>query len=72
MGIPLSANVGSETERMIFGKAKVIRSSFIDEEESARRGSVPGVRRNYVESELQLWFDGGLLQGRAFYVQSSE
>jgi hypothetical protein len=68
MGIPLSANVDSETETVVFGKAKVLRSSFIDEEESARRSSVPGIRRNYVESGLQLWFDVGLWLGSGIDV----
>ena len=54
MGIPLSANVDSETERVVFGKAKVIRSSFIYEGERAGRSSVPGIRRNYVERGSQL------------------
>ena len=68
MGIPLSANVDSETERVVFGKAKVIRSSFIYEDKSARRSSVPSIRRNYVESGLQLCFDVGLLLSSAIYV----
>jgi hypothetical protein len=59
MGIPLSADVESETERVVFGKTKVICTSFIYEDESAGRSSVPGIRRNDVESGLQLCFELG-------------
>src|SRR5258705_12469151 len=56
-GIPRSASVDSETERMVFRETKVIRNSFIYEGKRAGRCSVPGVRRNYIESGLQLCFE---------------
>src|SRR4051812_30879343 len=57
MGIPCSPNIDSETERMVFRETKVIRNSFIHEGERAGRSSVPSVRRNYIESGLQLCFE---------------
>jgi hypothetical protein len=68
MGIPLSANVESETKRVVPRKAKVIRGSFIYEGESTGRSSVPGIRRNHVESRLQLCFELGLLLSSVIYV----
>src|SRR6476620_11269242 len=57
MGIPLRANFDSETERMVFRDAKVVRSAFIHESEGAGRESVPGIRRNHIECGLQLCFE---------------
>src|SRR5882672_11139681 len=39
---------------MVFRESQVIRASFIDEREPAGRRSVPGVRRNHVESRLEV------------------
>jgi hypothetical protein len=52
MGIPRCASIDAEPERMVFWEAKVIRTSFIQEGESAGRDSVPGMRRNQIKSEL--------------------
>src|ERR1700739_62339 len=48
MGVPLCANVDAETQRMIFRKTKVVRSSFVHEGEPAGRRGVPGVRGNHI------------------------
>ena len=57
MGIPRSDDVDSETEGMVLRETEVVRSSFIHEGERAGRSSVPGIRRNYIESGLQLCFE---------------
>src|SRR6266404_8533 len=57
MGIPISANFDSKTQRMVFRETKVIRSSFIHEGERAGRAGVPCIRRNDIESGLQLCFE---------------
>ncbi len=44
-----------------FRKTKVIRKSFIHERMRAAWNSVPGVRRNHIESSLQLYFERGVL-----------
>src|SRR5258705_6214399 len=48
MGVPLCANVDAETQRMIFRKTKVVRSSFVHEGEPAGRRGVPGMRGNHI------------------------
>src|SRR5712692_3335291 len=48
MGVPLCANVDAETQRMIFRKSKVVRSSFVHEGEPAGRRRVPGMRGNHI------------------------
>jgi hypothetical protein len=68
MGIPLCACVDAESKGMVFRETKIIRSSFIYEGERAGRSSVLGIRRNYVESGLQLCFELGLLLSSAIYV----
>jgi hypothetical protein len=66
MRIPLSAYVESEAEGLVLGKTEVIRGSFIHEGERAGSNSVPGVRRNHIESGLQLCFKRGLLRNLGF------
>src|ERR1700693_4432632 len=57
MGIPRCASIDSPTERMVFRNTEVIRSSFIHEDEGTGGNSVPGIRRNHIESGLQLCFE---------------
>jgi hypothetical protein len=47
MGVPLCANVDAETQRVIFRKTKVVRSSFVHKGEPAGRRRVPGKRGNH-------------------------
>src|SRR5580658_10454583 len=63
MGVPRYADVDAETQGMIFRKTKVVRSSFIHEGEAAGRICVPGIRRNYIQSGLQLGGGSGLFFG---------
>ena len=53
MGIPGCARVDSRSEGVICGEAQKIRGPLVDEEQSAGRRRVPGVRRNYIERGLQ-------------------
>src|SRR5271165_4292297 len=57
MGIPRCASIDSQTERMVFRNTEVIRSSFIHEDEGTGGNSVPSIRRNHIESGLQLCFE---------------
>jgi len=52
MGIPASASVNTEPERMVFWQTEVICSSIIHERQRSRGKSVPGVRRNHIEGGL--------------------
>ena len=54
MRIPRCACGNAESERMVFRQTEIIRMSFIYKSERAGRISVPGVRRNYLQSRLQL------------------
>src|SRR5258708_11137412 len=63
MGVPLCANVDAETQRMIFRKTEVVRSSFVHEGEPAGRRRVPSMRWNHIQSGLQLCQVSGLVFG---------
>ena len=52
--VPCCARVNSEPKRMIRRQTEVVRTSFIYEPECAGWRCVPGVRRNHIESGLQL------------------
>jgi hypothetical protein len=52
MRIPLCASIDAEPERMVFRETNVIGAPFIQEGERAGRGSVPGVCRNQIKSDL--------------------
>jgi len=52
MGIPASVN--TEPERVIFGKAQVVRTSFVQEGQRPGGRSVPSMCWDYMESGLQL------------------
>src|SRR5260370_36637432 len=54
MRIPRCARGNAESERMVFRQTEIIRKSFICKSERARRISVPGVRRYYLQSRSQL------------------
>src|SRR5258708_1588514 len=54
MRVPCRTGVDAESERMILRQPEVVRTSFVDERERARRSRVPGVRRNDVQRGLQL------------------
>src|ERR1700720_3112021 len=54
MRIPRCARGNAESERMVFWQTEIIRMSFIYKSESARRNSVPGVRRYHFQSRSQL------------------
>ncbi len=54
MRIPRCARGNAESERMVFRQAEIIRKPFIYKSERARRISVPGVRRYYIQSRSQL------------------
>src|SRR5262249_24270061 len=54
MRITLCAGNDAVAERMVFREAKVIRTSFIQEDECAGRDSVPGMRRNQIKSGLEV------------------
>src|SRR5580704_10471645 len=54
MRIPGCARGNAESERMVFRQTEIIRLSFIYKSERARRISVPGVRRYYIQSRSQL------------------
>src|SRR5258708_19639406 len=56
MRIPRCARGNAESKRMVFRQTEIIRMSFIYKSERARRISVPGVRRYYVQSRSQLRF----------------
>src|SRR6266446_3444304 len=54
MGIPPCASTDAQPERMVFREAKVIRTSFVQKGEHTGWVGVPRVRRNQIESGLQL------------------
>jgi hypothetical protein len=54
MRIPRCARGNAESERMVFRQTEIIRMSFIYKSERARRISVPGVGRYYLQSRSQL------------------
>ena len=68
MGVPLRANVDAETQRMILGKTKVIRRSFVHEGEPAGWSRVPGMSRNDIQSGLQLRHESGPFFGLLAFV----
>src|ERR1700722_7125811 len=63
MRIPRCARGNAESERMVFRQAEIIRMSFIYKSERARRTSVPGVRRNHIESGSQVGPEGAFRFG---------
>src|SRR6476660_3145897 len=68
MGVPRCANVDAETKGMIFRKAEVIRGSFIQKSEPAGRSRVPGIRRNHIQSGLQLRRESRLIFGLLAFI----
>src|ERR1700730_7525667 len=56
MGIPASASVHAEPKRVIFGKAKVVRTSFVQEGQNPGGESIPSVCWDHIESGSQLRF----------------
>ena len=52
MGIQRCARDIAESKGVVFRKANVIRTFFVQKSEAAGRIRVPGMRRNYVESAL--------------------
>src|SRR5580704_12451129 len=56
MGIPASASVHTGPKRMIFGKAKVVSASLVQEGQSSGGESIPSVCWDHIESGLQLRF----------------
>jgi hypothetical protein len=56
MRVPCCGGVRSIPKRMIAREPTVVRISFVDEGEPARRSRVPRVRRNHVQRGLQLRF----------------
>src|SRR6266404_7948777 len=69
MVVPLCANVDAETQGMIFRKTKVFCSSFIHEGEAAGRSRVPSIRRNHIESGLQLCQESRLFFGLLAFIK---
>jgi hypothetical protein len=61
MGIPASASVNTEPERVILGKAKVVRTSFVQEGQSPGGESIPSMCWDHIESGLQLRLKPGIL-----------
>jgi hypothetical protein len=61
IGIPASASINTEPERMIFGKAKVVRTAFVQEGQSPGGESIPSMRWDQIESGLQLRLKPGIL-----------
>src|SRR5258708_36489022 len=51
--VPWGAHLSPEPKRMLLRQSEVIRTSLVHEDEPARRGRVPRVRRNRIHRGLQ-------------------
>jgi hypothetical protein len=68
MGIPASASRNTKPERVIFGNAKVVRTSFVQKGQSPGGESIPSMGWDQIESGLQLLLKPGILLTRPMYV----